>query len=166
MVLLSLIFSSQGCLTLPALSTELELGTWVECSCCQSSWILIMCQQVTGIFKVSLLKFQLVWKRGNSFPFKLSEAVHFLTALKLCLFCGLMLKLLYWTQLVSIFSWTEEESKLIITDSSAGNEDGIYFGELRCWRLVYSPLLNMELTCWISWVHLIGYWMEQFLMSC
>lgn len=136
-------------------------GMWAECSCCQCSWILIICQKVTGIFKASLLKFQLVWKKRKLFLFKLSEAVHFLPALKLCLFCGLMLKLLYWTQHVSLFSWTDEESKFNITDSSAGSEDGIYFGELICWRFVCSPLLNMEPTCWISWVCVTGYWMEQ-----
>lgn len=110
MILLFLIFLSQECLNMPAVFHR--MGALVERCSFQSSWILTVCQYVTGIFKVSLLKLLLDWKRGNYFPSMLPGTAHLSIVLKLCLFCGLILKLLYWAELVSIFSWTERKSEI------------------------------------------------------
>lgn len=97
---------------MPALSHR--TGTLVEYCSSQSAWILIVDQSVTCVFKVSLLKPQLSWKR-SSFPSKVSETVHPPIGLKLCLFCGLIMKLLHWIELISIFPWAEGKSKITIT---------------------------------------------------
>lgn len=159
-----LTFLSQGCLNMPALLHT--TGTVVECCYFQSSSIVIVCQYKTGIFKVSLLKLQLDWKRGNYFPSMLPEAVHLSTALKLCSVTW------SWRFYIELnwfaFSLESKGSQkwMWLLDSSAGNGSGVYFGQLRCGRLTYSLFWIWNLLiCWSSWGWLFRYWTEQLLES-
>lgn len=143
-------------------------GTVVECCYFQSSWIVIVCQYKTGIFKVSLLKLQLDWKRGNYFPSMLPEAVHLSTALKLCLFCGLVLKVPYWTELICIFSWIKgkPEMNVIIRFISWEWQWGLFW-TTEMWKIYIFSVLNVELTYMLEFLRLIffRYWTEQLLES-
>lgn len=111
LILLFLILG-KGSWNMPALPHR--TGTLVEYCCSHSGWTLIVCQHVSGIFKVSLLKLQLGWKRGNWFSSKVSETIHLPIALTLCSVTQI-LELLYWIEPLSIFSWTEGKSKITMT---------------------------------------------------
>lgn len=156
---LFLIFLSQGCLNMPALFHR--TGTLVECCCFQSSWILILCQYVPGYFQSFSVKAPVRLKKRKLFSFHAARNSSLIDSTKAL--SVLWLDLEAWSFYIELnlfpFSLELKESQKWMSwlDSSAGNEDGIYFGELRCRRLRYPLFWIWNLFArWISWVRLNG----------